>query len=170
MFGIRRKKLISYEDVVLDAMNDAMAIDIRSSEAFEACTLNTLEAVAALYWMVEFSFSNLPTKKREQAGTLVLDELLAWFSVDYSPGEIARLVMPVLKKRSVEYGSSLEARSSDASNSTLMRTFATIVKNVFAVSEPHVAQVAGAILLWWQPTQQRGKVIFEMDAKGEIAW
>jgi len=49
------KKKIPYRDLAVEAINKALAINIKHEKVFESYSINNLEAVIALFWMVEQS-------------------------------------------------------------------------------------------------------------------
>jgi len=164
------KKKVQYQDIVIEALNKAMAINLKDENVFESCPVNNLEAVIAMFWMVERSLQALPRPKLEKAGSHLMDELLAWLSDDYSHDEISRLVIPAFDKRLNEYSDLFLIRSGEEPQAPLLRTFKHIVENVFVENEAHIAQIMAAVLMWWQPISEEGARITALDRKGEVAW
>lgn len=164
------KKKASYQDLVIEVMNEAMAIRIKENEVFENYPINNLEAVIAIFWMVERSLHGLPRTRLEKAGSYLMDELFAWLSDDYSHDEIASLVVPAFKKRIHEYSEAFVLHPGEEPQAALLRTFKLIVENVFGERETHIARIMAAILLWWQPISTEGTRIATLDKKGEVAW
>jgi len=164
------KKKTSYRDLVVGASNYAMAINLKDSKAFDDFPVNNLEAVIAIFWMVERSLHGLPRPQLEMAGSHLMAELLAWLSDDYSSEEMSRLVIPAFRKRIDEYSSSFVIGENENPKAPMMRTFKRIVENVFGEDEAHIARIMAAILLWWQPISAEGARITELDKKGVVAW
>lgn len=164
------KKKVQYQDIVIEALNKAMDIDLKGESVFENCPVNNLEAVIAMYWMVERSFQALPRPKLEKAGSHLMDEVLAWLSDDYSKDEISRLVIPAFDKRLNKYSDLFVTRLGEEHQAPLLRTFKQIVENVFAEDEAHITQIMAAIHMWWQPISEEGARIAALDKKGEVAW
>jgi hypothetical protein len=164
------KKKTSYRDLVIEASNYAMAINLKDSKVFDNFPVNNLEAVIAIFWMVECSLHGLPRPRLEMAGSHLMDELLAWLNDDYSSEEMSRLVIPAFRKRLDEYTSSFVIGTDEEPQAPLMRTFKHIVENVFGEDEAHIARIMAAILLWWQPISTEGARITELDKKGAVAW
>ncbi len=163
-------KKVRYQDVVLEALNKAMAIRLKDEAVFENCPINNLEAVIAMFWMVERSLQGLPRPRLEKAGSYLMEELLAWLGDDYSQDEISRFVIPAFDKRLNEYSGQFVMRSGEEPRAPLLRTFKQVVENVFGEDEAHIAQIMAALLLWWQPISIEGARITAMDKKGEVAW
>lgn len=163
-------KKVRYQDVVIEALNKAMAIRLKDETVFENCPINNLEAIIAMFWMVECSLQGLPRARLEKAGSYLMEELLAWLGDDYSHDEISRLVIPAFDKRMNEYSGQFVIRPGEESKAPLLRTFKQIVENVFGEDEAHIAQIMSAILLWWQPISVEGARITALDKKGDVAW
>lgn len=168
--GWFKTKKVRYHNIVIEALNKAMAIRLTDEKAFENRALNNLEAIIAMFWMVERSLQGLPRSKLEKAGNYLMDELLAWLSDDYSYDEISRLVIPAFEKRLNEYSGLFVLRSGEAAQAPLLRTFKQIVENVFGEHDPHIAQIMAAILIWWQPISVNGARITTLDKHGGVAW
>ena len=168
--GLVRKNKLSYRDLAIEAINKAMAINLKDEMVFEGYPVNNLEAVIAMFWMVERSLLGLSRTKVEKAGSHMMDELLHWLSDDYSREEISRLVIPAFDKRLNEYSELFVIRPGEEPQAPLMRTFKRVVENVFGEEEAHIARVMAAILLWWQPISAEGAHITNLDRKGEVAW
>ena len=164
------KKKVQYQVIVIEALNRAMDINLKDESAFENCPVNNLEAVIAMFWMVERSFQALPRPKLEKAASYLMDEILAWLSDDYSKDEISRLVIPAFDKRLNEYSDLFVIRPGEETQAPLLRTFKQIVENVFGEDEAHIAQIMAAILMWWQPISEEGARITALDKKDEVAW
>ena len=164
------KMKMPYQGVIIGALSKAMAISLKDEKPFENYSVNNLEAVIAIFWMVERSLQTLPSTKLVKAGCHMMDELLAWLSDDYSPDEISRLVIPAFDKRLNEYSCLFVIRSGDEPRSPLLRTFKKILENVFGEADVHIAQVMAALLIWWQPIAEEGARIAALDKVGEIAW
>jgi hypothetical protein len=164
------KKKARYQDLVIEHINKAMEINLKEEQVFESYPINTLEAVIAVFWMVEWSLHGLPRPKLEAAGSYLMDELLQWFSDDYSREEISRLVIPAFDRRLNEYSELFVIRLGEEPQTPLMRAFKRIVENVFGEDEAHIAQIMAAILLWWQPISSEGARIAELDRDGGISW
>lgn len=170
MIGWFGRKKVPYRDVAIEAFNKAMAINLKGEKVFEDYPVNNLEAVIAIFWMVECSLHGLPRAKVEKAGSYIMDELLRWLSDDYSREEISSLVIPAFDKRLNEYSQLFAIRSGEEPRAPLMRTFKRVVENVFGEEEAHVARIMAAMLLWWQPIAAEGNRITDLDRKGEVAW
>ena len=168
--GWSEKKKVSYQDLVIEAMNKAMAIRLKDEKVFENFPLNTLEAVIAIFWMVERSLHGLPREKLEKAGSLLMDELLAWLSQSYSREDIPRLVIPAFKKRLDEYSSLFVIKPGEEPRIPLMRTFKRVVEHVFGEDDAHISRIVAALLLWWQPISQEGARITDLDKQSEVVW
>lgn len=164
------KKKVQYQGVVIEALNKAMTIRLNDEKIFEDYPVNNLEAVIAMFWMVECSLQGLPRPKLEKAGAHLMDQLLAWLGDDYSHDEISRLVIPAFDKRLSEYSGLFVISPGDEPQAPLLRTFKKIVENVFGDDEAHIAQIMAAILMWWQPISEEGARITALDNKGEVAW
>jgi hypothetical protein len=164
------KKKIPYEDLVIAAMNKAMEIRLKDDKVFENLPLNTLEAVIAIFWMVERSLHGLPRPKLEKAGSAIMDHLLAWLAKDYSKTDMSRLVIPAFEKRLDEYSSLFVVRPGEEPRAPMMRTFKRIVEHVFGEDEAHIARISAAILLWWKPISEEGARITGLDKQGEVSW
>ncbi len=164
------KKKIPYRDLAVEAINKALAINIKHEKVFESYSINNLEAVIALFWMVEQSLHGLSRPKLELAGSHMMDELLHWLSEDYSFEEMSRFVIPALDKRLNEYSELFVVHAREQPRVPLMRTFKRIVENVLDEDDAHIARVMAAILLWWQPISVEGARITDLDRKGEVAW
>lgn len=164
------KKKVPYQDLAIEAINRAMAIRIKDEKVFDNYPVNNLEAVIAIFWMVERSLQGLPRPKLEKAGSHLMEELLIWLSDDYSREEISRLVIPAFNKRLNEYSELFVIRSGEEPQTPLMRTFKRIVENVFGEDDAHIARIMAAILMWWQPISSEGARITALDSKGEVAW
>ena len=147
-----------------------MAINLKDEEVFKEYPVNNLEAVIAIFWMVERSLHGLPRARVEKAGSHMMDELLHWLSNDYSREEMSRLVIPAFDKRLREYSELFVIRSGEEPQAPLMRTFKRVVENVFGEEEAHIARIMAAILLWWRPISEEGVRITNLDRKGEVAW
>lgn len=163
-------KKVRYQGVVIEALNKAMAIRLKDEKVFENCPVNNLEAVIAMFWMVERSLQGLSRPRLEKAGSYLMEELLAWLGDDYSHDEISRLVTPAFDKRLNEYSGQFVIRSGEEPQAPLLRTFKQIVENVFGEDEAHIAQIMCAILIWWQPISMEGARITALDKKGEVTW
>lgn len=159
-----------YEDLALGALNKALAIDLKSATPFRNYPINNLEAVIALFWMVERSLRPLPTAKFEQAGIYLMDALLDWFSNDYSHAEIRSLVMPAFEKRLSEYSSLFTVMPDEAPAAPMMRTFGRITSNIFGGDETDIAQILAAMTLWWKPISAEGLRIVQLDKEGSVNW
>ena len=170
LMGWFGKKKVQYQDAVIEALNKAMAIRLKDEMVFENFPINNLEAIIAMFWMVERSLQGLPRQKLEKAGSHLMDEILAWLSDDYSREEISRLVIPAFDKRLNEYSGLFVICSGEEPQTPLLRTFRQIVENVFSEDEAHIAQIMAAILMWWQPISEEGARITALDKKGEVAW
>ena len=164
------KKKIPYEDLVIAAMNKAMEIRLKDEKVFENFPLNTLEAVIAIFWMVERSLYGLPRPKLEKAGSAIMDHLLAWFAEDYSKTDMSRLVIPAFEKRLDEYSSLFAVKPAEEPRAAMMRTFKRIVEHVFGEDEAHIARISAAIMLWWKPISEEGARITGLDKQGEVSW
>lgn len=161
---------VQYQGIVIEALNKAMTIRLKDEKVFENCPVNNLEAVIAMFWMVERSLQGLPRPRLEKAGSHLMDELLAWLGDDYSHDEISRFVIPAFDKRLNEYSGLFVIHSGEEPQAPLLRTFKQIVENVFSEDEAHIAQIMAAILIWWQPISVEGARITALDKKGEVAW
>ncbi|MGH7146938.1 MAG: hypothetical protein ACREIJ_03450 [Nitrospiraceae bacterium] len=164
------KKKMLYDELVIGALNKAMALNLKDEKVFEDYPVNNLEAVISIFWMVERSLHGLPRTKVEKAGSHMMDELLHWLSDDYSREEMSRLVIPAFDKRLNEYSELFVIRSGEEPQAPLMRTFKRIVENVFGEDEAHIARIMAAVLLWWQPISAEGARITDLDRKGEVVW
>lgn len=164
------KKKIPYRDLAIEAINKAMALNLKDEKVFDNYPVNNLEAVIAMFWMVERSLHGLPRAKLEKAASHVMDELLRWLSDDYSREEISRLVIPAFDKRLNEYSELFVIRAGEEPRAPLMRTFKRIVENVFEEEEAHIARTMAAILLWWQPVSAEGARFTALDSDGVVAW
>lgn len=164
------KKKARYQDLAIDAVNKAMAINLKDETVFENYPVNNLEAVIAIFWMVERSLHGLPRPKLEKAGSHVMDELLHWLSDDYAREEMSRLVIPAFDKRLNEYSNLFAIRAGEEPQAPLMRTFKRVVENVFGEDEAHIARIMAAIIIWWQPISAEGARITALDKKGDVAW
>lgn len=147
-----------------------MAINLKDEKVFENYPINNLEAVIAIFWMVERSIQSLPRHRLKNAGAYLMDEILAWLSDEYSRDEISRLVIPAFDKRLKEYSELFVIQPGEEPQAPLMRTFKHVVENVFGEDEAHIARIMAAILLWWQPISKQGALITEFDKKGEVSW
>lgn len=163
-------KKIPYRELAVGAMNSALAIPLKDEQVFESFPTNTIEAVAALFWMVERSLHGLPLERLELAGSLIMDELLQWFSEDYSSAEVSRLVIPLLERRLDEYSGLFEVRRGEQPNAALLRTFKHVVENVFGEDEAHISRITAAIILWWKPISEEGARIVALDRSGKVSW
>ena len=163
-------KKVQYQDIVINALNKAMAIRLKDDKVFENCPVNNLEAVIAIFWMVERSLQGLPRPRLEKAGSHLMDELLAWLGDDYSHEEISQFVIPAFDKRLNEYSGLFVIQSGEEPRAASLRTFKQIVENVFGENEAHIAQTMAAILIWWQPISMEGARITALDKKDEVAW
>ncbi|MDE2323193.1 MAG: hypothetical protein KGL51_00755 [Betaproteobacteria bacterium] len=170
LMGWFGKKKVPYQGVVIEALNKALAIRLKAEKAFEKCSVNNLEAVIAMFWIVERSLQGLPRPKLEKTGSHLMEELLAWLSDDYSHDEISRLVIPAFDKRLNEYSGLFVIRAGEEPQAPLLRTFKQIVENVFGEDEAPIAQIVAALLMWWQPISEEGARITALDKMGEIAW
>lgn len=159
-----------YRELALGALNEAMAIDLKSETPFDGYPVNNLEAVIAIFWMVERSLRPLPTAKLEQAGTCLMDALLDWFSGEYSNAEIGSLVIPAFDKRLNEYSALFTVKANEEPTAPMMRTFGRIISNVFGGEPTDVAQISAAILLWWKPISAEGARIVQLDREGSVSW
>lgn len=148
-------KKVQYQDIVIEALNKAMAISLKKERVFESCTVSNLEAVIAMFWMVERSLQSLPRPKLEKAGSHLMDSLLTWLSDEYSQDEISRLVIPAFDQRLNEYADLFVIRPGEEPRASVLRTFKRIVENVFVQDEAHIAQIMAAVLMWWQPIAEQ---------------
>ncbi len=164
------KKKVPYQDLAIEVINKAMAINLKDEKVFENYHANNLEAVIAIFWMVERSLHGLPRPKLEKAGSHIMDELLQWLSDDYSREEISRIVIPTFDRRLNEYSELFVIQSGEEPQAPLMRTFKRIVENVFGEDEAHIARIMAAILIWWQPISAEGASVTALDGQGEVAW
>jgi len=164
------KRKIPYDELVISAMNKAMEIRLKDEKVFENFPVNTLEAVIAIFWMMERALHSLPRAKLEKAGSSLMDQLLAWLGEDYSRDDMSRLVIPAFKKRLDEYSSLFVIKPGEEARVPLMRTFKRIVEHVFGEDEAHIARIMAAVLLWWQPISEEGARITALDKQGEVAW
>ena len=170
MMGWFGKKRIPYDELVISALNKAMKIRLKDEKVFENSPLNSLEAVIAIFWMIERSFHGLRRSKLEKAGSSLMDALLAWLAEDYSKDDMSRLVIPAFKKRLDEYSSLFVIKPGEESRVPLMRTFKRVVEHVFGEDDAHIARIMAAILLWWQPISEEGARITALDKQGEVSW
>ena len=164
------KRKVPYEELAIAAMNKAMEIRLKDEKVFENFPVNTLEAVIAIFWMVERSLQGLPRPKLEKAGSVLMDHLLAWFAEDYSKTDMSRLVIPAFEKRLDEYSSLFAVKAGEQPRAPMMRTFKRIVEHVFGEDEAHVARITAALLLWWKPISEEGARITALDKQGEVSW
>ena len=164
------KKTTPYRELAVAAMNGALAIPLKDEPVFESFSTNTLEAVVALFWMVERSLHGLPREKLELAGSSIMDELLQWFSQDYSSAEVSTLVIPSFERRLEEYAALFQLRQGEQPNAATLRTFKRVVENVFGEKEAHISRITAAILLWWKPISQEGARIVALDKGGKVSW
>ncbi len=164
------KKKAHFQDLAIDAVNNAMSINIKDEAVFENYPVNNLEAVIAIFWMVERSLHGLPRPKLEKAGSHIMGELLHWLSGDYSREEISRLVIPAFDKRLNEYSDLFVVHAGEEPQVPLMRTFKRVVENVFGEDDAHIARIMAVILMWWQPISTEGARITALDKKGDVAW
>ncbi len=163
-------KKVPYDEVVISAMNKAMEIRLSDENIFNNFPLNSLEAVVAIFWMVERSLQGLPRYKLEKAGSVLMDHLLDWFAEDYSRTDMSRLVIPAFEKRLDEYSSLFVIRAGEQPRAPMIRTFKRIVENVFGEDEAHIARITAVLLLWWKPISEEGARITALDNKGEVSW
>ena len=159
-----------YRELAVASMNSALAIPLKDEPVFEGFPTNTLEAVVALFWMVERSLHGLPRQRLELAGSTIMDQLLQWFSQDYSSEEIRTLVIPVFEQRLDEYSELFQVRQGEEPRSALLRTFKRVVENVFGEDDAHIARITAAILLWWRPISEEGARIVALDASDKVSW
>lgn len=164
------KRKVPYQDIAIETINTALTIDLKEEKVFENFPVNNLEAVIAIFWMVERSLHWLPRPKLEKMGSHIMEELLRWLSEDYSPDEISRLVIPAFDRRLNEYSELFAIRSSEEPKTPLIRTFKRIVENVFGDDEAHIARTMAAILIWWQPISATGARVTNLDSDHEVAW
>jgi hypothetical protein len=160
----------AYSDVGTDLLNMAMAIELRNQTAFDNHSVNNLEAVIAIFWMVERSLSGLPRAKRERMGSHIMDDLLHWFGDSYSREEISHLVIPAIDKRLHEYSGLFAIRPGEEPRVPLLRLFKRVVENVFGTDDAAIDEIMAAILLWWQPISDKGASIVERDRRNKVAW
>ena len=72
------KRKEPWQKIIIESMNNAMSIRLSDHvNVFNGCPTNNLEAVIALFWMVEHSLDGLTPQKRKRAGSFLMDELLA---------------------------------------------------------------------------------------------
>jgi hypothetical protein len=161
---------VPYTDVVIEALNEALDIDIKSEGVFKGLPVSNLEALICVFWMVERSLNCLPDSKREKAGEHMLNELLDFLRDDYSEGEIKTLVIPAFMKRTAEYSSLFSLGDGDEPRNALLRTSARMVENVFGEDEAHLARTMAVMLLWLQPILAMGERVKSMDDDRRIAW
>ncbi len=164
------KKKVPYQDLAIELINKSLAINLKDEEVFENYPVNNLEAVIAIFWMVERSLHGLPRPKLEKAGSHIMDELLRWLSDDYSREEMSRLVIPAFDRRLSEYSELFVIRSGEEPQAPLMRTFKRLVENVFGEDEAHIARIMAALLMWWQPISATGARITALDSNREVVW
>lgn len=159
-----------YRELVLGALKEAMATDLKSETPFDGYYVNNLEAVIAIFWMVERSLRPLSRAKLEQAGMCLMEALLDWFSSEYSSTEIRSLVIPAFDKRLNEYSTLFTVKADEKPTAPMMRTFGRIISNVFGGEQTDIAQISAAILLWWKPISVEGARIVQLDRKGLVSW
>lgn len=164
------KKRTPYRDLVITVINKAMSIDLLDTPSFAGASRNNLEAVAAIFWMVERSLGGLGQLHREQAAGHAMAALLEWLSESYSPDEIRQLVIPLFTKRLDEYSEDFVMRRGEQATAPMMRTFRHIVANVFIDDDPHIAQIVAAQLLWWKPISEEGARVCALDERGDVDW
>lgn len=164
------KKRTPYQALAVDAINSAMAIDIKNAAPFVDSPVNNLEAVIAIFWMVEKSFAGLGPQKQQQAGSHIMDKLLEWLGAEYSPHEMRSLVIPAFERRLDEYEAAFSVRQNEAPTATSMRTFRLMVERIFNEPEAHIAQITALQLLLWRPIADEGSRITALDKDGKVHW
>lgn len=164
------KKRTPYQDLAITAINSAMEIDIKNAAPFVDRPVNNLEAVIAIFWMVEKSFAGLGAEKQQQAGSHVMDKLLEWLSADYSLHEMRSLVIPAFERRLDEYEAAFTVQQNEAPTTAFMRTFKLMVEQIFNESEAHFAQITALQLLLWRPISDEGTRITALDADSKVQW
>lgn len=161
---------VPYTDVVIETLNDALDIDIKSEVVFKGLPVSNLEALICVYWMVERSFYCLPDSKREKAGAHMLDGLLDFLRTDYSANEIKTLVIPAFMKRTAEYSSLFSLHDGEEPRNAYLRSSARMVGNVFGEDEAHISRTMAVMLLWLQPILAMGDKVKALDDDRRIAW
>lgn len=160
----------SYRDATIGLLNAAMAIDLYKEEIFKDIKVNNLEAIIAIFWMVERTFHGLPKHKHEAAGAHLFESIIEWMKDEYEAEEIKNLVIPAFKRRVEEYSSLFSTSQSTTAQAALLRTMKAISENVSGEQEAHIENVMSVLLKWYEPIVAAGKEFIAMDKSHSISW
>ena len=160
----------SYRDATIGLLNAAMAIDIHKEEIFKDLKVNNLEAIIAIFWMVERTFHGLPQNKHEAAGAHLFESIIEWMKDEYGTEEIKSLVIPAFRKRVEEYSSLFSTNQHTTAQAALLRTMKAISENVSGQQEAHISNIMIVLLKWYEPIIAAGKEFIAMDDSQSMNW
>lgn len=171
MFGPFKKKP-SYRDIVPMILKDALEIDLRKGDSFDGFTFNTLEALIAVFWIVERSFWALPQPKHEKAGEFALEILLNDLRDDYTSEEMKSFVIPCFQTRTDEYGALFTLKAGQETSAALMPVCQRMVANITGRGDPGdtLSQILTAATYWFPSIIGFGNILADLDREGSVSW
>lgn len=153
-------------------LKDAFEVDLRTGKSFDGFTFNTLEALIAVFWMVERSFWALPQQKHEKAGEFALEILLNELRDDYTPEEMKTMVVPCFWKRTDEYSALFTLQPGQESRAPLMQVCQRMVEHITGEGDPAdtLPQILTAATYWFPSITAFGNILADLDRKGSVSW